>query len=184
MFALNSSYFERHGSSKTDLLKGIKQGIEYIKVKRKRYFTETKEFEKVLEKSYMYLQRLNFDFKPFYVLGHGDICPSNVISSHGKLKLIDWEDLGIIDPALEVAIIFDSFDFHDKEKRVFIDGYLEVRNDSYLKDKISIFIPFELFDEFCWAIMHIYEIGEGEMHEDFLKEQDLKEHIDYAEKKI
>jgi hypothetical protein len=30
--------------------------------------------------------------------------------------------------------------------------------------------------------MHVYEIGEREMHEAFLKEQNLREHINYAQK--
>lgn len=173
---------KRQGSSKTDLLNMIQQMLEYIKIKRKHYFSIRGEFENVLEKSYKHLQRLNFNIKPSYVLGHGDIDPSNVISLQGKLKLIDWEDLGLIDPALEIVGVFDSFDLSTKEKELFLISYLEVRKDTSLKKKIPIFLPFQVFKVFCWAIMHLYEIGERELHEDFLKEQDLKEHIEYAEK--
>nr|ADQ54409.1 choline/ethanolamine kinase [uncultured marine crenarchaeote E37-7F] len=173
---------KRHGSSKMDLLNIIKQMIEYINRKRKHYFPIRGVFENVLEKSYKHLQRLNFPIKPSYVLGHGDIDPSNVISSQRKLKLIDWEDLGLMDPALEIVGLFDSFDLSNKEKELFLKGYLEVREDTSLKKKLPIFLPFQIFRVFCWAIMHIYELGEGETNEVFLKEQDLKEHIDYTEK--
>jgi len=173
---------ERHGSSKIHLLYKIKRRIDYINAKRNLYFTIRGEFEDVLENSYRNLQRMKINMKPSYVFGHGDIAPQNVIFSQGKLKLIDWEDLGLIDPALEIAIIFDAFDFSEREKELFLNGYLEVREDASLKNKIPFFMPFQLFGVFCWAIMHIYELGEGEMHEDFLKEQDLKKHIDYAEK--
>ena len=175
-------FLDATGSSKTDLLDKIGRKIHYIKAKRSIYFKKRGSFEHIIAASCRRLQGLNFDEKRCLVLGHGDIAPQNVILSQGKLKLIDWEDLGLIDPALETAIIFDQFDFSDKQKEQFLNAYLEVRKDSELTKRISIFWPFQLFGAFCWAIMHVYEIGEREMHEDFLIEQRLSTHIDYAEK--
>ncbi|GAH64477.1 unnamed protein product, partial [marine sediment metagenome] len=102
--------------------------------------------------------------------------------SHGKLKLIDWEDLGLINPALEIAGTFDAFDLSDRQKEIFLKSYLDVRHDPELGRNIPVFWPFQLFRVFCWAIMHVYEIWEGEMREEFIKEQNLKKHIDYAQK--
>jgi thiamine kinase-like enzyme len=175
-------FLEARGSSKTDILNEINKRIRYIRAKRNIYFKKTGNFESILATSCRKLGGLRFDKKACFVLGHGDIAPQNVIFSQGKLKLIDWEDLGLIDPALEIVIIFDSFDFSDKQKEQFLSAYLEVRKDHELTKRIPIFWPLQLFGTFCWAIMHVYEIGEGEMHEDFIKEQDLKEHIDYAQK--
>ncbi len=176
-------HLEKIGSSKTDILNEVCWRIDYIKAKRKIYFGEKREFEGILTNSYGKLQKLKFDKKPYYVLGHGDIAPQNVIRSEGKKpRLIDWEYMGIIDPAYEIAIIFNSFDFSDRQKELFLEGYLEVKTDPELRKRIPIFLKFQLFSDFCWAIMHVYEIGEGEMHESFLKEQDLKEHIDFAKK--
>jgi len=115
---------EKIGSSKTDILNEIRRRIDYIKTKRKGYFKEKGEFENILTDSYRKLQQLRFDKKSYYVLGHGDIAPQNVIISVEEgLKLIDWEDLGLIDPAYEIAIIFSSFDFSDRQKELFLEEY-------------------------------------------------------------
>jgi thiamine kinase-like enzyme len=168
-------------SSKLDILREIRKRISYIETRRRKYFEE-KNLESILAVPYEKLEKLKFEEEPSYVLGHSDIAPQNVILSEGDLKLVDWEDLGLIDPALEVAIIFDSFDFSDRQKELFLKEYEALRNDAGLRKRISIYWLFQLFDVFCWAIMHAYEIGEREMHEEFLREQDLREHISYVQK--
>ena len=177
-------HLEKIGSSKTDILNEVCWRIDYIKAKRKIYFGEKREFEDILTNSYRKLQKLKFDKKPYYVLGHGDIAPQNVIrSAEGKeLKLIDWEDMGLIDPAYEIAIIFNSFDFSNRQKELFLEEYSKDKKYPELKKRIPLFLLLHLFCDFCWAIMHVYKIGEGEMHESFLKEQDLREHIAFAKK--
>jgi thiamine kinase-like enzyme len=175
------NHFQRYGYSIKGILDGIEGRIDYIKKKRRLYFNED-EFEKILENSQRNLKRLKINLKSNLVLGHGDLDPQNVIYSCGKLKLIDWEDLGLIDPALEIAGVFDAFDFSNRQRDLFLEGYLEVRKDRELRVKIKNFWPFQLFRVFCWAIMHVYEIGEGEMHEYFIREKDLKDHISYAKK--
>ncbi|MHA2165533.1 MAG: aminoglycoside phosphotransferase family protein [Candidatus Hodarchaeales archaeon] len=114
------------------------------------------------------------------VLGHGDIAPQNVIIREGKLVLIDWEDLGLIDPALEIAIIFDSFDYSEEQKALFLENYLEIRNDPSLVDRIGMIWSTQLFSVFCWAINHVIKIKDRKMHESFVKEQNLEEHISYT----
>jgi aminoglycoside phosphotransferase (APT) family kinase protein len=169
-------------SSKSDLLHGIQRTIYYVKARRSIYFEKKGNLERIIAASLRRLRGIKFDETCRLVLGHGDIAPQNVILSGGNLKLIDWEDLGLIDPALETAIIFDQFDFSDEQKQQFLYAYLQLRHDSELTRRISVFWPFQLFRSFCWAIMHVYEIGEREMHEEFLAEQRLSIHIDYAEK--
>jgi aminoglycoside phosphotransferase (APT) family kinase protein len=175
-------FLDTTGSSKSDLLHGIQRMIYYVKAKRSIYFEKRGNLERIIAASLRGLRGIKFDEKCCLVLGHEDIAPQNVILSQGNLKLIDWEDLGLIDPALEAAIIFDQFDFSDEQEQQFLNAYLQLRHDSELTRRISVFWPFQLFRSFCWAIMHVYEIGEGEMHEEFLAEQRLSTHIDYAEK--
>jgi len=172
----------RSRTSKRDIMCEIRERINYINAKRRKYFGESKYFESILAIPYEELEKLKFVEEPCYVLGHGDIAPQNVILSDGKLKLVDWEDLGLIDPALEIAIIFDSFDLSDRRKELFLKEYEASRNDAGLRKKIPIYWLFQLFGVFCWSIMHVYEIGEQEMHEEFLKEQDLTGHVSYTRK--
>lgn len=172
----------RNTSSKARILKLITREINYIKRKRKIYFGPTGEFQKILHDSFLRLQRLKPVPRNVHVLAHGDIAPQNVIVSSGRLMLIDWEDLGLMDSALEIAIIFDSFDLDAHHMKLFLDEYESLRKDPELRRRISFFWPLHLFETFCWAIMHVYEVGEGEMHKDFLKEQRLENHIAYARK--
>lgn len=138
-------HLKKMGSSKTEILKEIRRRIVYIEAKRRIYFEEREEFDNILSKSYRKLQQLKFPEKSYYVLGHGDIDPQNVKVYKGKLKLIDWEDLELIDPALEIVIIFDSFDFSDRQKELFLREYLRVRKDPEMRERIPIFWPLQLF---------------------------------------
>ena len=139
----------RSRSSKTDILREIRKRISYIEAKRRKYFDEKGNFESILAVSYGKLEELKFEEEPCYVLGHGDIAPQNVVLSEGELKLVDWEDLGLIDPALEITVIFDSFDFSDRQKELFLKEYEALRNDAGLRKRISIYWLFQLFDVFC-----------------------------------
>jgi len=172
----------KNKSSKRAMLQRIKQRIDYISVKRKRYFHTEDWFSILLAKTLHGFNERKITIKPDYVLGHGDIAPQNVIMHNGKLILIDWEDLGLIDAAVEIAIIFDSFDFSEKQKEKFLRGYLNSRKGPTIRRRIRAFWPIQLFGVFCWAVMHVFEIGEEELHERFIQEQDLQSHIDYAKK--
>lgn len=98
-------------SSKRAMLYRIKQRIDHINVRRKRYFPAENRFGILLAKTLRGFNKWKISAEPNYVLGHGDIAPQNVIMHDGKLVLIDWEDLGLADAGVEIAIIFDSFDF-------------------------------------------------------------------------
>jgi len=169
-------------STESEMLHTIKHTIDYIKAKRKKYFQTENWFDSLFSKTFQSFNRKKIDLKPNYVLGHGDIAPQNVTAHHGKLTLIDWEDLGLIDSGVEIAIIFESFDFSEKQKELFLKEYLKLRKDPPLRRRIRAFWPLQLFGDFCWAVMHVFEIGEEEMHEEFIEAQDLKEHIDFAKK--
>jgi len=168
--------------SRALILKSIRREINYIKRKTGIYFGWSVEFQKMFLDSFRRLQGLKPVPRRVCVLAHGDIAPQNVIFSNGKLMLIDWEDLGLMDPALEIAIMIDSFDLDAHHSKLFLDEYEILRKDPQLRRRISFFWPLHLFETFCWAIMHVYEIGEREMHDDFLKGQRLKNHIAYARK--
>ncbi|MFX1255128.1 MAG: aminoglycoside phosphotransferase family protein [Promethearchaeota archaeon] len=171
-----------HNASYEELLKELEDRITYI-IRKRNKFSKDSMFDALLKDSFNQVRQMTLGLKPHrLVIGHGDIAPQNVILHKEHLKFIDWEDLGIIDPALELSIIFDSFDFLKEQQDLFLKEYLKFRNDRILKDRIKIVQPFQLFSTFCWAVKHVFEIKDGEMHETFIKEQNLKEHIDYAKK--
>jgi thiamine kinase-like enzyme len=172
----------KNKSSRGAILGRIKQRIDCVNVKRNKYFPTEDLFSTLLAKTFHGFCERKISIEPNYVLGHGDIAPQNVIMHDGKLVLIDWEDLGLIDAGVEIAIIFDSFDFSERQKRLFLKEYLNSRKDPTIRRRIKAFWPIQLFGVFCWAVMHVFEIGEEELHERFIQEQDLQRHVDYARK--
>lgn len=164
------------------MLYRIKHTIDYIKAKRKKYFQTENWFDSLLAETFQSFNKKESRFQTELCSGHGDIAPQNVITHNGKLTLIDWEDLSLIDPGIEIAVIFESFDFSEKQKELFLREYLKLRKDPLIRRRIRAFWPFQLFGVFCWAVMHVFEIGEEELHEEFIKAQDLKEHINFAKK--
>jgi len=160
------------------LIDELKKRLNYIKTKRKKYFLNP-NIDKILSNKYNELKKLRFYSE---VLGHGDICPQNVILHKNKLKLIDWEDLGTIDPALEIVRIFQDFELSEKQQQIFLKKYLSLRKELNLKKRIKDAWNVYFFEVFTWSILHILEIKEGDMHKEFIKKQDIKGHINYSKK--
>ena len=119
------------------------------------------------------------------VLAHGDICEQNVIVHNGKLKLVDFESLGLTDPASEIAYILTQFTrggFTEKQKEIFIEEYLKVRNDKTLRKRLKIFVPLKNFADLVWAINHVFKIKNKRLHRYYLENNKLNKDISYAKK--
>lgn len=162
----------------------IKERIDYIKKQRSKYFKED-IFNKLLDEtlSKVSLIAKNAKYKNIFCIGHGDICQQNIIIHKGKLKLIDWESLGLRDPASDIVYIFcEGFriNFTKGQEEEFLKEYLRVRPDKSLQERLEIFRPIVQFEQFVWAVMHVFEIGEKEMHKHFLERKNIQEHITYA----
>jgi thiamine kinase-like enzyme len=138
----------KNRSSKRAMSCRIKHRIDYIKVKRKKYFLSEDWFSTLLAKTFHGFNERKISIKPNYVLGHGDIAPQNVIMHDAKLVLIDWEDLGLIDAGIEIAIIFDSFDFSEEQKEKFLREYLNSRKDPTIRSRIRV-----LADSTLWCFL-------------------------------
>ncbi|MFX0115659.1 MAG: aminoglycoside phosphotransferase family protein [Candidatus Hodarchaeota archaeon] len=121
-------------------------------------------------------------FRSDLVLGHGDIAPQNVLLHKGKLFLIDWEDARLLDPAQDLVILFDSFDLSLEQQKSFLEVYLNLRSDDSLQKRILALWPWQVFGTFLWAIGHVFEIGDRELHVELVQQQDLAHHIEYTEK--
>ena len=167
-------------------LTGIKNNIEYIKIKRAKYFERNDKFIRIMDNT---LSKIKASLEtPKYqnkrCLIHGDICEQNVLVNNNQLVLIDWESVGLGDPAAEITKIFEAFGrikFSDEQRRLFLKTYLKIRKDKTLKQRIQIFTPLIRYEQFVWAVMHVFEIGEKDMHTSFVKNKNLKEHLEFAE---
>ncbi len=163
----------------------IKERMDYIKKQRSKYFEED-IFDKLLDETFSKIKRIakSAKYKNIFCLGHGDICQQNIIIHKGKLKLIDWESLGLRDPASDIGMIFEGFgiDLTKKQEDEFLKQYLKIRHDETIRERLRIFKPIIQFEQFVWAVMHVFGIGEKEMHEHFLERKNIQEHITYAKR--
>ena len=115
-------------------------------------------------------------------LCHCDIAPQNVILCNDRLKLIDWESLRIADPAIDLAMLFDSFDFTVRKREYFLRNYLKIREDSNLKIRINQIWPIHILNIFYWSLVHVFEIKDKEFSPEFTSKQSLTHHINYSKK--
>ena len=180
---------------KGNLLKLPRDEISYedllIHIK-KRYdslgkLTSNKEFIGIADESYENLRSKSLtrrDIHPL-VLGHGDICEQNLIIHREELKLIDFEGLGLTEPAAEIAYIFTQFgekDLGSKEREIFLEEYIKLRKDSTLRERVNVFMPLKNFSDLLWAVGQALKIKNRLLHEHYLESNSLKDAVAYAQK--
>jgi len=160
----------------------IEKMHKYLTEKWKKYGINEK-FGKFLQKCTLKLKDKKYLINPEKAtLCHCDIAPQNVIIHKNQLKLIDWESLTVMDPAFDVAMLFDSFDLLEREQQLFLKTYLKERTDKNLEQRVENIWPVHIFSIFYWSLMHVYEIKDEEFSLQFTDKQKLKEHIKYAQK--
>jgi thiamine kinase-like enzyme len=125
-------------------------------------------------------------FKVKYVISHGDICEQNVIKTKSGLRLIDFEDTALRDPAEDIAKIFVDFKepFTKKQKEIFLNEYLKHRNDKTIRERIVYYEPIIVFTVFVWSIDYLTRIRNKQMHEAYLNKKDLKDAENYSKKML
>ena len=162
-------------------LEAIKVRMIYIKK-----HINNKEVINMINDTYNSLKERSLPDKDKHplVITQGDMCEQNIIINKNKMRLIDFESLGLTDPAAELAHIFIDFGkpFSHNQKEIFIKNYLKIRKDNHLKKRIEAFIPLKYFIRFLWALEHIIKIKNKEMHQNFIEKQDIQKHIDYAQR--
>ena len=170
----------------TSWLTHIDGNIKYIKKKRAQYFNRNDGFTRLLSMSFNKIKAFS-DISKYLnkrCIIHGDICEQNILIDRDHLALIDWESVGLGDPAVEITKIFEAFGrikFSSEQRRLFLKTYLKIRRDGTLKQRVQASTPLIRYEQFVWAVMHVFEIGEKDLHPFFVKNKDLKEHLDFAE---
>jgi len=115
------------------------------------------------------------------VLTQGDFCEQNVIVHNGEYKLIDFEDLGLIDPAAEVSHVLLDFGrpFEEKQREIFFSEYLTIKKDRLLRGRVEIYSPLLSLSIFLWSIEHILKSKNKQMHKEYLKNNDSAKDFQY-----
>ncbi|MEJ2268071.1 MAG: aminoglycoside phosphotransferase family protein [Nanoarchaeota archaeon] len=128
-----------------------------------------KEFKKIMDKGYKEILKKygNFNFPSEMILAHGDFCSVNVLFNKNKYYLIDLEDLELSDPACEIAHIFIDFGkpFNEKNKKIFLDKYLEFRDEEDLKERVEKYVLLWFLSGMYWGFVHLHK----KIHGSFLE---------------
>lgn len=141
----------------------------------------------ILFESYENLRRKSLVRKDIHplVFAHGDIQEHNIIIHKGKLEVIDFEGVGLTDPASEIAYIFTQFsskkEFNSKQREIFLNEYLKLRKDSTLRERVEVFMPLKNFADLLWAIGQALRVKHKLMHKHYLNKGVLRDTIAYAQ---
>jgi thiamine kinase-like enzyme len=178
-----------------NLMKLAKDEVGYknlIRNIRQRYFSllrlsSNKELLKILKESLDELERNSLRKKHEHplVLSHGDMGEQNIILHNGKMKLIDFESLGLTDPASEIAYIFTQFgnkEFKKEHQEIFLTEYLKLRKDKTLRERVEVFIPMKNFSDLLWAIELVFKTKNKLVHKHYLENNNVQKDIAYARK--
>jgi aminoglycoside phosphotransferase (APT) family kinase protein len=163
----------------------MRKDIAYVKQNRKSRSLKSR-FDNLLKDSFDRLQEASAESTPPNVSapGHGDICAQNVIvDGDGAMRLIDWENFGLWDPAAEIAMVFEAFglDFPPDRELEFLSVYTSLRQDQTLRERLKVFRPIVRFEQLTWGIRHVFEIANGEMSKAFVEATKMSGHLAFVD---
>jgi len=75
-------------------------------------------------------------------LVHGDCHTANMLQKDSKIYLVDWENAGIADPALDISnmtTLWRFFDLPEAHHQWLINTYGNILGDSWLVDRIQVY---------------------------------------------
>jgi thiamine kinase-like enzyme len=82
----------------------------------------------------------SFQGKEFSLI-HGDLTPNNILfDGYRTLKIIDWTDARVTDPAYDVSRFFAKFNLDVVQQRTFNEAYLNELNDPTFETRMKIYM--------------------------------------------
>ncbi len=160
--------------------KNYKEMIKKAKRQKEAFakICKNEKFANVMRRGYANILKRydNYDFPSEMVLAHGDFCSVNVLFNKDKYYLIDFEDLELSDPACEIAHIFIDFGkpFNEKNKKIFLDKYLEFRNEKNLKERVEKYILLWFLSGMYWGFVQLYKTINNSFLEEYKGKEDIK----------
>jgi thiamine kinase-like enzyme len=173
---------EKDEETYRELLKNILSRLDKVnKLWKNKFALE------ILTEGHNHLKNLvqKYKIKHPLVLAHGDICEQNIIRTKKGLRLIDFESLGLTEPAAEIAYILTQFgekELTPKNQEEFLRTYLKQRKDPTLIKRLKVYIPLKNFSDLLWAIEHVLKIKNKLLHNAYLEKNDIKQDIKYVKK--
>jgi len=142
---------------------------------------KNEEFAKVMRNGYANILKKynNYNYPSKMVLAHGDFCSVNVLFNKNKYYLIDFEDLELSDPACEIAHIFIDFGkpFNEKNKEIFLNKYLEFRDEENLKERVEKYILLWFLSGMYWGFVQLHKTINNSFLDEYKEKEDIENSI-------
>ncbi len=107
------------------------------------------DIEKLLDDARLLANQIG-PFRP--VLCHNDLLPANMITSAGRLWLVDWEYAGMGHPLFDLASVSANAGLSDDEEAALLQSYRGEIDPREL-DLIRVFKAASLLREALWAVI-------------------------------
>ena len=119
-----------------------------------------------------------------FALIHGDICPQNIIKTKNSIKLIDWENVEVSDPARDLSQILVDLYLKDNDLNLFLKTYLTIRKDKNILERSKIYAILMRQNYYIWEFIRSLEIKNKELPKEYLEKTNTKEHLLEANKQL
>jgi aminoglycoside phosphotransferase (APT) family kinase protein len=177
------------GTSVESWILRMQTDVEYVRQSRRNRLLG-REYDKLVEDA---IGRLHATIRgsplsPVVGTGHGDVCAQNTIvtSESGSLRLIDWENFGLWDPAAELAMTLEAFglDFTSNVEEDFLGTYLAIRRDAKLIQRLRLFRPLVRLEQLTWGVRHVFELLNGDMDKAFVDTTPMPKHLAFVDQML
>jgi len=169
------SLAEIHNFSSINKSKSLSIKKEYIPKFNQRLIIIKKNLEMYKElsefvdkaKKYCELNEEVFKTKSTIKLLHGDMHCGNIFLKDNKTIFIDWENSEYNDPIFDIVAFFyesenlqyfnEKNSISKKHKRIFLNEYLRINPDKYLKQKLDVIYPLRWLSDTLWLACRIVD---------------------------
>ncbi len=119
-----------------------------------------------------------------YSLIHGDIVPQNIIETTKSIKLIDWENVEVSDPAKDIAQVLIDIEIKGKNLELFLKTYFKIRKDTTILNRAKIYAILMRQNYYIWELIRTLKIKNKELPQEYLNKTNTKQHLQEAKKQL
>ncbi|MBI4981434.1 phosphotransferase [Candidatus Woesearchaeota archaeon] len=111
---------------------------------------------------------------------HGDVCPQNIVETGRGLRLVDWESVGLSDPAKDIANVIIDLGLKNNDLKLFLKEYRKLRKDKGILIRAKVYAVLMRYNYFLWELVRSFEIIHKRLPKEYLNKNTVQRHINEA----